>query len=313
MIAFVLRRLALALVLLFVVSALTFILTAIAPGDPAATILGASATPERVTELRAQLGLDRPLPIQYLDWVGGALRGDFGKSLVTGQSVSQAIAAALPITLSLVIGGTLFAGILGVALGIVSALRGGWLGRAIDVLSTAGLALPNFWLGWILVAIFAVNLRWLPATGYVPIAQSPSGWIGSLVLPVVTLGVVGLTGIAKQTRDSMSETLTREYITAWRADGLSANRVVLRHGLRNAAMPILTAIGLYFIGMLSGTVVVESVFSMPGLGSSVVRAANSGDIPTIQGVVVVLCLCVVVANLALDVCTTLVSPKERLK
>lgn len=311
MIGLIVRRLTMAVILLVTVSALTFVLTAISPSDPAATLLGSSATPERVAALRTELGLNRPLLEQYLEWVGGALRGDFGTSWVNGQSVGRSIASGLPVTLSLVVGATLLAGVLGVALGIVSVLRGGVIGRAIDVLATLGLALPNFWLGWILVAVFAVGLRWLPATGYA--SNSFSDWSASLILPVFTLGVVGLTGIAKQTRDSMSETLTREYITAWRADGVPAHRVILRHGLRNSAIPILTIVGLFFIGALSGTVVVESIFAMPGLGSAAVTAARTGDMPTIQGVVVVLCIGVVIVNTVLDISYVLLSPKERNK
>lgn len=313
MIALVLRRLSTAVLMLVLVSMLTFALTALAPGDPATTILGASATPSQVAALREQLGLDRSLVVQYADWLGDALHGSFGQSLVTSQDVGQSIASALPVTLSLVIGGTLFAGILGVTLGMLSAVRGGWLGRGIDLLATMGLALPNFWLGWILVALFAVKLHLLPATGYVPLSSSPSEWFESLILPVITLGAVGLTGIAKQTRDSISETLSREYVRAWRTDGTSELRIVMRHVLRNSAIPILTIIGLYFIGMLSGTVIVESVFALPGLGSMAVSAARGGDLPMIQSVVVVLCLGVVIANLLLDLLYGWLNPKERIK
>lgn len=313
MIYLLLRRLLAALLMLVLVSMLTFVLTALAPGDPATTVLGASATPDRVAALRQELGLDRPLVEQYVDWLLNALHGDFGHSLVTSQDVGQGIVAALPVTLSVVIGGTLLAGALGVGLGMMSAVRGGWPGRLVDVLSTLGLALPNFWLGWILVAVFAVQLQWFPATGYVALSNSPAEWLRSLVLPVLTLGAVGLTGIAKQTRDSTSETLSREYINAWRTDGVPERRIVLRHVLRNAAIPILTIIGLYFIGMLSGTVIVESVFALPGLGSMAVSAARSGDLPMIQGVVVVLCLGVVIANLLLDLLYGWLNPKERIK
>jgi peptide/nickel transport system permease protein len=313
MILLILRRLVIALVMIVLVSMLTFVLTALAPGDPATAILGASATPARVAALREQLGLNQPLVVQYGQWLVNALHGDFGQSLVTSQNVGQSIAAALPVTVSLVIGGTLFSGLIGVAIGMLSAVRGGWLGRLVDTLATLGLALPNFWLGWILVAVFAVGLHVLPATGYVSLSSSPSQWLGSLVLPVLTLGAVGVTGIAKQTRDSLSETLSREYVSAWRTDGVPEHRIVLRHVLRNAAIPILTIIGLYFIGMLSGTVIVESVFAMPGLGSMAVSAARSGDIPVIQGVVVVLCIGVVIANLLLDLAYVRLNPKERMR
>lgn len=311
MIAFAFSRLVRSLVMLGLVSLLTFVLTAFAPGDPATTILGSSATPDQVAKLNSELGLDQPIWEQYVHWLMRAVTGDFGHSLVTSQSVSEAVSSGLPVTLALVIGGTLFAASIGIVLGTVSAIRAGWLGRVVDVLATVGLALPNFWLGWILVAVFAVNLRVLPATGYVPLDQSPPEWLRSLILPVVTLAAVGVTGIAKQTRDSMRETLSREFIKAWLADGIPRRRVVLRHGLRNAAIPVVTVIGLYFIGMLSGTVIVESVFAMPGLGGMSVSAARSGDLPMIQGVVVTLCIGVVIVNLVLDLAYAWLNPKER--
>lgn len=311
MITFAFSRLVRSLVMLGLVSLLTFVLTAIAPGDPATTILGSSATPDQVAKLNSELGLDQPIWEQYVHWLTQAVTGDFGQSLVTSQRVSEAVSSGLPVTLALVVGGTLFAATVGIVLGTVSAIRAGWLGRAIDVLATVGLALPNFWLGWILVAIFAVNLRVLPATGYVPLDQSPLEWFRSLILPVLTLAAVGVTGIAKQTRDSMRETLSREFVKAWLADGIPRRRVVLRHGLRNAAIPVVTVIGLYFIGMLSGTVIVESVFAMPGLGGMSVSAARSGDLPMIQGVVVTLCIGVVIVNLALDLAYAWLNPKER--
>lgn len=309
----VMRRLALTLPLLFAVSVLTFVLTALAPGDPAATILGSAATPEKVADLRQQLGLDDPLWLQYWHWLSNAVQGDLGESLVNSQSVTSALAARLPVTLSLVICAVLVASVLGVALGMFSALRGGFLGRVTDVLAMFGFAIPNFWLGLVLVDLFAVQHHLLPATGYTDIGESFWGWLQKLILPVITLAVVGVTGISKQTRDAVRDVMNQDYIPALRADGIRESRIVFRHVLRNAAIPIITLIGVFFIGMLGGTVLVESVFVMPGLGGLAVSSAQTGDLTMLQGIVVVFCVIVIAANLLVDVIYGLLNPKARLR
>jgi peptide/nickel transport system permease protein len=309
----VVRRLVLAVPLLFAVSVLTFVLTALAPGDPAATILGASASPEKIAELRRQLGLDEPLWTQYWHWLSNAVHGNLGESLITSQSVTSALATRLPVTLSLVTCAALLASVLGVALGMFSALRGGFLGRATDVLAMFGFAIPNFWLGLVLVDLFAVQHRLLPATGYVSISDSLWGWLRGLVLPVITLAVVGITGITKQTRDAIRDVMNQDYIAALRADGVPESSIIFRHALRNAAIPIVTLIGVFFIGMLGGTVLVESVFVMPGLGSLAVSSAQTGDLPMLQGIVVVFCVIVIVANLLVDVIYGLLNPRVRVR
>lgn len=311
MIHLVLRRLALAVPLLLIVSMLTFVLTALAPGDPAATILGSSATPESVAALNAKLGLDQPIAVQYWHWLEHAVRGDLGTSVVTSQSVGQAIGSRLPTTLSLVLLGTLVALVLGVALGMMSALGGRVLSRVMDVLAVAGYVIPNFWLALMMVYLFAVKLDWFPATGYVGLAASPSGWLRSLVLPVIALSVMGTTAVAKQTRDAMREVMAREFITVLRADGFSERHIVFRHALRNAAIPIVTVTGVLFIGMFGGTVLIESVFVLPGLGGLAVSSAQTGDITMLQGVAVVFCLAVVAANLVVDLAYGWLNPKVR--
>ncbi|WP_106815056.1 ABC transporter permease [Microbacterium timonense] len=313
MIRLITHRLLLAVVLLFVVSAMTFVLTAIAPGDPAATILGTSASPEAVEELRDQLGLNQPIVVQYWTWLQGAVRGDFGNSLVSSQNVTEAVADRLPVTISLVLLATLVTVIVGVALGLISAVRGGAVGKATDVLAVAGYVIPNFWLGLMLVLIFAVNLGWLPATGYVDFSASPIEWLRSLILPVIALAVIGITAIAKQTRDAMRQVMGSEFITVLRADGFPEWRIVLRHGLRNAAIPIVTGAGVLVIGMFGGTVLIESVFVLPGIGSLAVTAARSGDIYVLQGVTVVFCVVVIVTNLIIDLLYGWLNPKVRVR
>ncbi|MFI9821152.1 ABC transporter permease [Streptomyces sp. NPDC052013] len=309
----ILRRLLLAIPLLFIVSVLTFVLTNIGPGDPAATILGSSATPESVAALNHQLGLDQSIPTQYWNWLHAALSGDLGTSVVTSQSVGQAISQRLGATLSLVMLSTLVAVVIGVGLGLVSALRGGILGRVTDILSIGGYVIPNFWLGLLLVYFFSVRLGWLPATGYVGPADSLGEWIRSMVLPVLALSVMGITGVAKQTRDALREVMSREFITALRADGFPEWQIILRHGLRNAAIPIVTVTGVLFIGMFGGTVLIESVFVVPGIGGLAVTSAQTGDFQSLQGVAVVFGLVVVGANLAVDLLYGWFNPKVRVQ
>lgn len=304
-------RIGLAVVLLFVVSVITFGLTAIAPGDPVLTILGTGATPETVAAMRATLGLDEPIVVQYWLWLKSAIVGDFGVSMVSGQSVSEAILGRLPTTLSLVLLATVAAAVVGIALGVFSAVRGGALGRTTDVLAIVGYVIPNFWLGLMLVLVFAVQLNWLPATGYVKLTQNPAGWLESLILPVIAVSLMGVTAIAKQTRDAMRQVMGAEFITVLRADGFSERRIIFSYALRNAAIPIVTGTGVLFIGMFGGTVLVESVFVLPGIGTLAVSAARSGDITMLQGVAVVFCIVVVIANVIVDLLYGWLNPKVR--
>lgn len=311
MLRIILYRLGLAVVLLLTVTAITFGLTAIAPGDPVATILGTGATPELVAEMRARLGFDDPIVLQYVHWLQGAVVGNFGESMVTSQPVIEAIGDRLPTTLSLVLLATGVAAFVGIALGMISAIRGGPIGRATDVLAVGGFVIPNFWLGLMLVLFFSVQLAWLPATGYVPLTDDPAGWLRSLILPVIAVSLLGVTAIAKQTRDAMRQVMGAEFITVLRADGFSERRIMFSHALRNAAIPIVTGTGVLFIGMFGGTVLVETVFVLPGIGSLAVSAARSGDIILLQGVAVVFCIVVIVANLIVDLIYGWLNPKVR--
>jgi peptide/nickel transport system permease protein len=211
----------------------------------------------------------------------------------------------------LVIGATLVTVVAGVALGLAGAVWRGPLGRVVDAASWLFFAVPNFWLGLILVEFIAVRARLLPSTGYVPLGQDPGLWLRSLILPVITLAAVGVTGIAKQTRDAMSEVLGREFITALRMAGLPRRSLLLRHGLRNAAIPIVTAAGLFSIAMLGGTILVEQVFVLPGMGSLVVGAAADHDLPVIEGAVLYFTLIVIVVNLLIDLSYAWLNPKVR--
>jgi peptide/nickel transport system permease protein len=305
------RRLALSLPLLVIVPTVTFFLAELIPGDIARTILGADASQAQYQQLRQSLGLNQPVAERYLDWLGQALHGNLGTSLFWDQPVTSLLDSRLPVTLSLVIGSTLVAAVIGVALGIAAALQAGALGRLVDAVAAVGLAIPSFFLGLLFVTWFAVTLRLFPVTGYVSIAQSPGGWLRSLVLPVATLAVPGAAVIARQTRDALREVLDRPFIRTLRAAGLPGRSVIGKHALRNAAIPVVTVTGLIFTSNLSGTVVVESVFALPGLGGLAVQATSQHDLPLIEGVAVYFTIAVIGVNLLVDLAYGWLDPRVR--
>ncbi len=312
MLQVILRRLLVSVPLIFVVTFLTFFLNSLAPGDLASTILGADGTREQYLALRAELGLDRPLIMQYLGWVAHALRGDLGVSYFTQESVLSLVNARLGVSLSIMVGVLVVCTTLGLLLGVVSALKGGWVGRVIDAFSLVGLIFPSFWLALVLISVFAVTLRWLPATGYVFFSDSPKDWALSLVLPVFSVAMYSITSIAKQTRDAMNDVMGRDFIRALYACGLPERSVIWKHALRNAALPVVTVLGLVMIGAISGTVFVERVFVLPGLGSLAVSAALNKDILLLQGVTLYFTLMTVAINLLVDLSYGWLNPKVRL-
>jgi peptide/nickel transport system permease protein len=305
------RRLLSSVPLVVVVTLLTFVLNSLAPGDLAATILGADGTREQYAALRAELGLDRPLVVQYLAWLGQAVQGNLGMSYFTQESVTSLLNPRVGVSVSIMVGVLLVCLSCGLLLGVASALRGGWVGRAIDTLSLAGLVFPSFWLALVLISLFAVTLRWLPATGYVMFSDSPLGWAASLALPILSVATYSITSIAKQTRDAMRDVMGRDFIRALRASGVSERSVVWRHALRNAALPVVTVVGLVMIGAISGTVFVERVFVLPGLGSLAVSAAQNKDIPLLQGVTLYVTLITIAINLMVDLSYGWLNPRVR--
>jgi peptide/nickel transport system permease protein len=306
----VVRRLVLAVPLFFVVSALSFVLVSLTPGNAAQVLLGNSATPQAIAQVQHQLGLNLPLYEQYWHWLSGTVRGNLGASLVSKQSVASSITGTrLWVTLSLIGGALLVTAVVGVGLGMVSAIRGGVIGRALDAFSLVGYALPSFWVGAVLIALFAVKLRWFPAVGYVAFSQSPGQWLRSIVLPVVALSLGSVALVAKYTREAMLDVLGSEYIRMLWANGIPARSIYFRHALKNAAARIITVLGIIVVGLLTGTVLVESVFALPGLGGLAVLATNQHDLPTIQGVVVLFTLVVIVVNLAVDLAYSWLNPR----
>lgn len=314
MVRHIVRWLVSSLVMLFTITALTFVLASMAPGNAARAILSSNSgsyTAQQYQQMRHALGIDQPLAVQYWHWLDGLAHGSLGTDLLSGQPVAQELNARLAPSLSLILGTVLVAGVIGVSLGVISAVRGGVLGRAVDVMSLLGLAVPNFWLALALAELLAVKIQLFPATGYTPLNDSPAAWLRGLTLPVLTLAAGGVAFIAKQTRDSMSEVVSREFIVMLRARGLPQRSVVLRHALRNAAIPVVTLLGLLLVGLLGGTVLVEDVFSIPGLGQQAVTAAGSHDLPVIEGVAFYFTVIVVIANLLVDLSYRLLNPKVR--
>ena len=305
------RRVLVSIPLILVVSMISFIFEALIPGNAAQVILGTSASPAAVARLDRQLGLDQPLYVQYWHWLDQLLHGSLGSSLENGQSVFSELNIRLPVTLGLLLAAIAIAIVLGWGAGMFSALRGGISGRIVDVLAVPGLAIPSFWLALLLIAGFAVTWQLFPATGFVPFAQSPGEWARSLVLPALALGLGQMTVLAKQTRDAMLDVLAAPFIQSLRANGISERRVILKHAMRSAAMPIVTVAGLLLIGALTGAVVIEQIFVLPGLGSLAVSATGSHDLPVVQGVALYFTLIVVVVNLAVDLAYGWLDPKVR--
>jgi peptide/nickel transport system permease protein len=314
MLAFIGRRILSTFVVLFVVSLVVYGLTLLIPGDAAQTLAGGvNATPEQVEQVRTKLGLDDPYLVQYGRWVKGAVVLNFGKSLFDGRPTSDEIRAKLPATASIVFGAVVFGSILGLAVGIYAGVRAGTKSdRALISATTLGIAMPNFWLAMLLLWIFAVKLGWFPVLGYTPFTKSPMGWLRSIALPSVALGVFVAASLARQVRGELATVMQQAYIrTAW-AKGASMYRVVGKHALKNAVIPAITILGYQLAGLIGATIIVEQIFSIPGLGTYLLQAIQNLDIPAIMGVTTMFVLMYLVIGLVVDIAYTIVNPKVRL-
>lgn len=314
MLTFIARRLLALIPLLLVVSFLVYSLVLVLPGDPAVAIAGGDkATPEEIEQVREQLGLDDPLVVQYVRWLGNAVQGDLGKSLYTERSVSDEITRRFPVTFSVALGAIVISLVLGMIAGIVAALRQGRLAdRVVTFLTSLGLAIPSFWLALLLVIVFAVELGWLEAIGYVNFTEDPSEWARHLIMPWLALGIGAAASVARQVRGALIDVLDEDYVRTARAKGLAGHRVVGKHALKNAAMPAITVLGIQFAYLLGGTVIIESIFSIPGLGTYILSAISGRDLPVIQGTVLMMAIIFVVINLVVDILYAVVNPKVRL-
>ncbi|MFC6715438.1 ABC transporter permease [Branchiibius cervicis] len=311
MVAFIARRLIAGLALIFVISFLSYALISLAAPDVAHQILGMNASDAQVAAKQHALGLDQPMVVQYWHWLTAALRGDFGTSWFTSESVASTIMSRLPVTLSLVVVATLVTGIISWALGVAAATRRGVVDRIVQIIGVIGYALPGFLLTLLLVLVFAVQLHWFPAVGYVGLMTSPSQWLASITLPVISLSIGAIAGVSQQVRGSMLGVLDQDYVRTLQARGLSMRRVVFKHALRNASAPALTVLGLQFVGLLGGAVLVEQIFGLPGIGSMAVQYTVQGDIPIIMGLVMFSVVGVVIVNLLVDLLIGWLTPKAR--
>jgi peptide/nickel transport system permease protein len=308
------RWLGSSLILLFAVTALTFLLSALAPGDAARAILSGQSTgytPQQYQHVRHELGIDRSLPAQYWHWLDGLFHGSLGTDLFSGQPIRAALDQRLGASLSIIIATVVLSGVVGVGIGIVGVVRGGFVGKVLDGTSLLGLAAPNFWLALVLVELFAVQYPLFPATGYVGFGDDPAQWLRSLVLPVVSLSIGASAFIARQTRDAMADVLARDFMAALRAHGLSLRSIVFKHALRNAAIPVVTLLGLLFVSLLGGTVLIEGVFAIPGLGQEAVTASSAHNLPMIEGVAFYFTVIVIVVNLLVDLSYRWLNPTVR--
>jgi peptide/nickel transport system permease protein len=316
MLQFLLRRILAVLPVLFVVSLVVFLILRLAPGDPAAVIAGNSATNEDIAKIQVQLGLDRSIPVQYGIWMVNVFQGDLGFSYYLNKPVTELIAQRVEPTLSLAFGTVILAILIAVPLGTLAAWRmGGWLDKLLSGFSVAGFSVPVFVIGYLLIYLFAIRLEWLPVQGYKslsgPSAAGPWAWMRQLILPWMTLAMIYVALIARVTRASVSEALTEDYIRTARAKGISESAVLLRHALANAAVPIVTVVGIGIALLIGGVVVTETVYAIPGLGSLTVDAVLNRDFPVIQGLVLLFSVSYVLINLLVDLSYLVLDPRIR--
>lgn len=306
---FVARRVLITIPVLLTLSVFVFLLIRLVPGDPARTMLGFRATPENVAAIREDLGLDRPLTAQYANWFGDLIRGDFGQDYVSGATLSSLLSTSLPVTIELTCLSMALATLIGVPLGVLAASRRkGWRGTT-EGFVIAGISIPDFWLGIMLVLLFAGTLRWLPPSGYVRISDGLGDNLRYMVLPVVTLAIGEAAYIARTTRSAVEDALAKPFTGYLRAKGIAERNIVFRHALRNAGVPIVTVIGIQFGVLLGGSIVIEYAFGLPGLGKMTVVAINQRNYTVVQGGVLALAVMFILVNLLVDLLVGVIDPR----
>ena len=306
------RRLLSALPVLLIVSLISFGLMRLIPGDPAAAIAGIAATPAQIEQLRQDLGLDEPLWMQLLHYYEGLARGDLGRSLLLGKGVFAATMERLPVTIALSLYALVFTLIIGIASGIIAALKQNtWIDQAAMMFAMIGISVPNFFLGLLMIILFAVHLGWLPSGGYVAFSESPAGWFASMTMPAFSLALLQAGLLARITRSSMLEVLRQDYIRTAKAKGLPQRRVILKHALANALIPIVTVVGIIVSLLLSGAVVTEALFSIPGMGQLLTQAVLNRDYPMVQGGLLLVTTFLVLVNITVDTLYAVLDPRVR--
>jgi len=312
MLAYILRRLLQTIPVMLLVAVFIFLMLRLTPSDPAAIIAGESANADQVALIRSQLGLDQPMLQQFIIWFGKVLHGDLGESFFFKKTVAELIGERIEPTLSLAFFTIVIAVAVAVPLGVLAAHRQGtWIDRLVMAFSVFGFSVPTFVVGYLLIYLFAVWLNWLPVQGYQHISEGVGGWAEHLILPALTLSVIYVALIARMTRASVLEVLSEDYIRTARAKGQIERKVLFRHALRNAAVPIVTVIGLGIALLIGGVVVTESLYTIPGLGRLTVDAVLARDYPTIQAVILLFSFVYVMINLAVDLIYTLLDPRIR--
>ncbi len=312
MLTYIARRLLATIPVVLMVAIVIFAILRLTPGDPAAIIAGDDATAEQLAQIRQAMGLDQPVHTQFLVWIGRLLQGDLGVSLLSGTPVLQMIAGRMGPTLALAGSTIVLAVLIAVPLGVIAAWRQGkTLDRLIMGLSVLGFSVPTFVVGYLLIYLFAIQLDWLPVQGYKPMADGFLAFAQRLILPTLALSAIYVALIARITRSSLIEVMGEDYIRTARAKGLRERAVLLRHALRNAAVPIVTVIGIGVASLISGVVVTESVFNLPGLGRLVVEAVLARDYPVIQGLILLFSLVYILINLVVDLLYTVFDPRIR--
>lgn len=312
MLKFTLRRLGTGVALLFSVCTIAYFLLFLGASTIARGILGITATKADIARFNHEKGLDKPFLESYWNWLTHAIRGDFGMPWSFAESVTETIRMRMGVTLTLVIGSMAIATILALVLGVAAALRGGWVDRFVQFLGLLGFAIPNFLVAFALVVMFAVQRPWFNAVGWTPMNQDFGQFLKSAVLPIGAIAFTGLASLTQQLRGAVKDALQNDYVRTLRTRGLSYNRVVFKHVLRNAAGPALSILGLQFVGTLGGAVIIEQIFAIPGMGSLSVQATQMKDIPAVMGIVTTMALIVILVNLVIDLLSAALNPKVRL-
>ncbi len=308
----ILRRLAVAVPTLFLVMVFVFILQRMLPGDPLLVMAGEERDPAVLETLRKLYGFDRPVPVQFFIWLREVASGNFGSSLRTGAPVTELIAQTLPVTIQLAVASLLIALAIGIPTGVLAAVKKGtWLDYVANAISLSGLSIPNFWLGIILILFVSVNLRWLPASGFVSVFDDPLEAFRTTIMPAFVLGSGLAATLMRHTRSAMLEVLRLDYVRTARAKGLLESKVILKHALRNALVPIVTLSTLLFGQLLAGAVLTEQVFTIPGFGKLIVDAVFNRDYGVVQGVVLCTAIAFILMNLVADVLYIVINPRLR--
>ncbi|GAA3731716.1 ABC transporter permease [Salinactinospora qingdaonensis] len=306
------RRMLAAIPLLLFVTALVSAFTVFIPGDPAVYVAGENATVEQIEQTRERLGFDDPWPVRYAEWLGQALQGNLGESVFSASPVSELLAERMPVTLALTLSALLFAVLVGIPAGTIAALNPDrWPDKVVRGIATLGIALPGYWLGLLLLLVFAVYLGLFPTLGYTPLHQDPLDWLRHILLPSVALGAPAAAEVARQLRRSMLDTLNQDFLRTATAKGLRRHTVLGKHALKHAAGPIVTVLATQMALLLGAAVIIEKAFTIPGIGELAVSSVINKDVPVVQGIVVVSTVVIVVTNLAADITNAWLSPKSQ--